>query len=80
MKDEFVIYNGQQVLKKHFRAFLYHPNGQRRVANDWQDFSDSIASGVWFDDLNKIPMMQEEKEIAEDNKITLELKSLKKGK
>ena len=77
MKDDFVIYNGQQVFKKHFRAFLYHPNGQRRVANSWQDFSDSIASGVWFDDISKIPKVEEEKEIEEDNKITLEFKPKK---
>ena len=45
--DEQVLYLDRWVSREHFRAFVYNSTGER-LANSYQEFSDLIASGIWF--------------------------------
>lgn len=45
---ETVLYLGQQVPKKHFRAFIYDTNNIKRLANSWDEFQKLTSTGVWF--------------------------------
>jgi hypothetical protein len=47
--EESVFYNGQQILKKHFRVFIYHADGSEKLVNDYDVYQSHIASGVWFE-------------------------------
>ncbi len=48
MKGTPAIYLGNVVEKKNFRAFIYGPNGQRRLVESWEEFEANMQTGVWF--------------------------------
>jgi len=52
--DEQVLYLDRWVSKKHFRAFVYNSTGQK-IAENYQEFSDLIASGIWFAKKEEVP-------------------------
>ena len=57
MKGESVMYEGRQVPKEGFRAFVYGLNNQRKLTNSWKDYLSHIETGIWvsnMEDLNKL--------------------------
>jgi len=48
MEGTPAIYLGRIVEKKNFRAFIYGANGQKRLAESWEEFEANMESGVWF--------------------------------
>lgn len=48
MKGTPAIYLGRIINKENFRAFIYGPNGQRRLVESWDEFEANMQSGVWF--------------------------------
>lgn len=48
MEGTPAIYLGRIVEKKNFRAFIYGPNGEQRLAESWEEFEANMQSGVWF--------------------------------
>lgn len=48
MKGVTAIYNGRVIDKKHFRAFIYSPDGQKRLAESWDEFEANVQTGCWF--------------------------------
>lgn len=48
MEGTPAIYLGRIVDKKNFRAFIYGPNGEQRLAESWEEFEANMQSGVWF--------------------------------
>ena len=41
-------YLGRLVSKENFRAFIYAPNGVKKLVNSWDEFEKEMASGLWF--------------------------------
>jgi hypothetical protein len=48
MKGTPAIYLGRIVEKKHFRAFVYGPNGEKKLVNSWDEYELAMESGTWF--------------------------------
>lgn len=48
MEGTPAIYLGRIVEKKNFRAFIYGANGQKRLAESWEEFEANMESGLWF--------------------------------
>lgn len=48
MEGTPAMYLGRIVDKKNFRAFIYSPNGQQRLAESWEEFEANMQSGLWF--------------------------------
>ena len=48
MKGVTAIYNGRLIDKKHFRAFIYSPDGQKRLVESWEEFEANVQTGCWF--------------------------------
>ena len=48
MKGTPAIYLGKIVSKKHFRAYVYASNGQKKLVESWEEFEASMQSGIWF--------------------------------
>jgi hypothetical protein len=48
MKGIPAIYLGRIIQKDIFRAFVYGPNGQKKLVESWDEFEASMQSGVWF--------------------------------
>jgi hypothetical protein len=44
-----VLYNDRFVDKKHFRAFVYGKNDDVKLANNYDEFENLLASGLWFE-------------------------------
>lgn len=45
---EYVTYQGREVLKKHFRVFVYGKNTQKLVES-YPEYLEAIQSNEWFD-------------------------------
>lgn len=43
-----VIYLGRYVNREHFRAWVYDANGDQKLADDFNEFEDLLATGLWF--------------------------------
>lgn len=50
---EHVLYLGRMIPKKGFRAYVYSVDGKSLLVNSWPEFEKQIASGVWFDSVEK---------------------------
>lgn len=48
IKNEMVKYDNRIVPKQGFRAFVYNVDGQRRMANSWNEFESYVQTGIWF--------------------------------
>ena len=48
MKGTPAIYLGRIVDKAHFRTFIYGPNGEKKLAESWDDYEAAMQSGLWF--------------------------------
>lgn len=48
MKGTPAIYLGRIVDKKHFRTFVYGPNGEKKLVESWDAFEAAMESGIWF--------------------------------
>lgn len=56
MLGQCVVYEGRNVPKDGFRAFIYSINGKKLV-NSWDEYLEHMSSGIWvsnIDDLNKL--------------------------
>lgn len=51
MSSQAVLYNGKSILKEHFRAYVYNGNGEKKLCQSWDDYNESLKSGLWFDSL-----------------------------
>jgi hypothetical protein len=47
-KQEMVKYDNRIVPKEGFRAFIYHVDGTRKLANSWEEFEACVQTGTWF--------------------------------
>lgn len=52
-KDEMMegtpaVYLGRIISKENFRAFIYAPNGGRRLVESWEEFEANMQTGLWF--------------------------------
>jgi hypothetical protein len=79
------IYLGQLVSKEHFRTFIYAPDGAQKLVESWEEFEQHMASGLWFDTLEKAKLsiaVEPEPEVQKPKRVrnksvpvtTLELK------
>lgn len=41
-------YLGRLVSKEHFRAFIYAPDGTKRLVESWAEFEANMQTGIWF--------------------------------
>ncbi len=48
MEGTPAVYLGRIIEKKHFRAFIYGPNGERKLVESWDEFEANMQSGIWF--------------------------------
>lgn len=48
MKGTPAVYLGRIVEKKHFRAVVYGPNGEKKLVKSWDEFEKAMESGLWF--------------------------------
>jgi len=49
MKDtQKVIYLGRAVPRQHFRAYVYNVDGEKKLAESYDDFEKLVSSGLWF--------------------------------
>jgi len=64
MQGMQAIYLGRSIAKEGFRAFVYGPNGKKKLVNSWDEFEASMASGLWFDSVEHViePEVQKEPE------------------
>ncbi len=69
MEGTPAMYLGRIVEKKNFRAFIYGPNGEQRLAESWEEFEANMQSGVWF----------ASKEDAEASKVVIDVQVEHKG-
>lgn len=65
MKGTPAIYLGRIVDKENFRAFIYGPNGEKKLVESWDEFEANMQSGVWFATIHD----------AEASKVTVKEKS-----
>ena len=54
MKGTPAVYLGRIVDKKHFRAWIYGADGERRMVESWDAFEAAMQSGIWFAKLEDI--------------------------
>ena len=52
--SDHVMYLGRMIPKKGFRAFVYGFNDKTKLVNSWEEFEESIHSGIWFDSILKV--------------------------
>lgn len=60
MDGEHVIYDGREVPKEHFRAFVYGFHGARLLAKSWLEYEARVSSGIWFPKLEDVPELASE--------------------
>ena len=48
MKGTPAIYLDRIVEKKHFRAFIYGADGEKKLVESWDEFEAAMQSGIWF--------------------------------
>jgi len=51
-------YLGRWVDKEHFRAFVYGLNGQKTLADNYDEYEKLISSGIWFDSLETVKKIE----------------------
>lgn len=62
-----VIYNGLRIDSEYFRAYVYHPDGRKQLANTWDEHQELLASGEWFIEKPK-PLKEKRKYTKKDAK------------
>lgn len=43
-----VSYNGSQIDSKYFRAYVYHADGRKLLADSWDRHQELLETGEWF--------------------------------
>ena len=63
MQGQQVVYQGRSIATDGFRAFIYGPNGAKKLVNSWEEFEVHIALGIWFSSIEEViePSIEEEK-------------------
>lgn len=46
--QDYVSYLGRNIPRKFFRTFVYDQDGEKKLANSWEECSKLIATGKWF--------------------------------
>src|SRR6185436_5067284 len=86
MKGTPAIYKGRIVDKNNFCAFVFSPNGEKKLIKSWSQYESHVQSGVWFPTLkdaleSKAPEMKvEEPDVKEEPKPKAKPKSKPKSK
>jgi hypothetical protein len=73
--DKQVLYQGRWVSRQHFAAFIYKKDGQRLV-NNYDEFANLIASGLWYAEKKDIPELN--KIEPENNVVDIKPKRVRK--
>ena len=69
-------YKGRIVSKEHFRAYIYAPNGNKKLVESWDEFERHMETGLWF--ANKKDAVQSVvAEVVEDEKPKAKKKPVK---
>lgn len=53
MQGKQAIYLGRSIATDGFRTFIYGSNGVKKLVKSWDEFEAHMASGIWFDTLEK---------------------------
>ncbi len=61
MEGNPALYLGRIVSKENFRAFIYSPDGSKKLVNSWVDFENHMKTGIWFSSLEDIKCIKESK-------------------
>ena len=61
--DLQVHYKGRLVSRSHFRVYVYNKEEEKKLAENYDEYSKLISSGLWFD--------EKPKDIMLDNTISL---------
>lgn len=59
--NNHVLYNGRMVPKEGFRAYVFSFDGQKKIADSFEEFEELISSGVWFTHADKVPEIKKQK-------------------
>ncbi len=65
MNETQTRYLGRIIDKKHFRAFIYATDGNKKLVESWTEFEKHISTGVWFDKKEKAQIVTLEPEAEE---------------
>ena len=49
MSEKYVKFMGRLVLEGGFRAWMYSPNGESKVADSYAEYLEMSKSGLWFE-------------------------------
>lgn len=61
-----VNYLGNMVPLKGFRTFVYNINGEKYLAESWEQYEEMISSGEYFSTIDKIPFKDKTKSKKKD--------------
>lgn len=61
MQGTPAVYLGRVVSKENFRAYIYSPNGSKKLIESWPEFETHMQSGVWFATPESAKVVTEEK-------------------
>jgi len=45
--EDLVVYMGRKVPRKHFRAFIYGTDNQKKLVNSWSELQKHVQTGLW---------------------------------
>jgi hypothetical protein len=69
MTVEYVVYQGRNIPKEGFRAFVYSIDGQQKLVNSWAEYQTEIRSGLWFSKKEFPVEAQQEKSVIENTTV-----------
>ena len=67
--SEMVLYDGRMVARDSFCAFVYGVNNKTKLVKSYTDYEAAISSGIWFENKDKIPKIEDNEIIQEDKPI-----------
>ena len=53
--SKHVMFQGRNVPVEGFRSFVYGPNNTQKLANNYDEYTDLISSGLWFSKPEAVP-------------------------
>lgn len=64
MDGDCVVYEGRNVPRAHFRAFVYGTENKKKLVGSYQEFEDAMATGIWFATKDECKGMKPKKKCA----------------
>lgn len=74
MQGSPVKYLGRSVAMEGFRAFVYGPNGQKKLVNNWSEFEIAMGSGLWFSSKEEAETSLVQEDVTVDTKLKDDLR------